>query len=201
LFNEEYGIGCALTVIPMQGWRRSMRYDQTGLRWINPSPNMKSPAAALLYPGLGVLETTNLSVARGTDRAFLAYGAPWVDARSLLKNLSPREIPGIAFEECSFIPPAAGHPYRNRLCHGVCVSSIDQDRLDPVLAGLNLVQAFHQVHPGRFKARPGFASEIGDRQVWRLLTRERKSPIEVARLWDLPLKKFRDIREKYLLYP
>lgn len=200
LFNEAYGIGCELTVVPMQGWRRSMDYDRTGLSWINPSPNMKSPAAALLYPGLGVLETTNLSVARGTDKAFLAYGAPWVDARGLLRNLSLREIPGIAFEECSFTPTAAGHPYRDSLCHGVCVSGIDRDQFDPVLAGLHLVQAFYEVHPGRFKADAGFACEIGDRQAWRLLTRERRSPLEVARLWELPLTQFRNLREKYLLY-
>src|SRR5450631_3516122 len=76
LFNGEFGIGCDLTVVPMQGWRRSMYLDETGLAWVNPSPNMKSLNAALLYPGLGMLESTNLSVGRGTDTPFQLYGAP-----------------------------------------------------------------------------------------------------------------------------
>jgi uncharacterized protein YbbC (DUF1343 family) len=200
LFNTEYGINCQLTVVPMQGWQRSMYQDQTGLAWINPSPNMKSLTAALLYPGPGTLETTSLSVGRGTDRAFLAYGAPWVDAAAVIKNLSRRKIPGIKFEACSFVPTAPGFSYRGRTCNGVCVTELDRERLDPVLVGLHLVQAFYETHPWRFKAYEGFSTEVGDRETWSLLTKGKQSPEAVLGRWIVDLARFRGVRERYLLY-
>jgi len=200
LFNTEYGIGCTLTVIPMRGWLRSMYYDQTGLTWINPSPNMKSPDAALLYPGPGTLETTSLSVGRGTDRAFLAYGAPWVDAGAVVKNLSLRNIPGIRFEACSFVPTTPGFSYRGATCYGVCLTGLDRELLDPVQAGLHLVQAFHETHPQRFKAYEGFATEVGDREAWGSLTKSRMTPEKVLERWDGALERFREMRKRYLIY-
>ena len=200
LFNTEYGIGCALTVIPMRGWQRSMYYDQTGLAWINPSPNMKSLDAAILYPGMGTLETTSLSVGRGTDRSFLAYGAPWVDAAAVVKNLSLRKIPGIRFEACSFVPTALGFSYRGATCYGVCITGLDRKRLDPVQAGLHLVQAFHETHPQRFKAYEGFATEVGDREAWGLLTEKKMSPEAVLERWSTDLLRFSNVRDRYLLY-
>jgi uncharacterized protein YbbC (DUF1343 family) len=200
LFNVEFGISCNLTVIPMQGWRRSMYYDQTGLEWIDPSPNMKSLNAALLYPGPGTLETTSLSVGRGTDRAFLAYGAPWVDAGAVVKNLSRRTIPGIRFEPCSFVPTTPGFSYRGTTCYGVCVTELDRERLDPVQAGLHLAQAFYETHPQRFKAYGGFATEVGDREAWGLLTKGNMKPEKLLERWDGELKRFREMRTRYLIY-
>jgi uncharacterized protein YbbC (DUF1343 family) len=200
LFNSEYGIGCDLTVIPLQGWLRSMYYDQTGLAWINPSPNMKNLNAAIVYPGPGTLETTSLSVGRGTDRAFLAYGAPWVDASAVVKNLSARNIPGIQFEACSFVPTTPGFSYRGTTCYGVCLNIKDRERLDPVLAGLHLVQAFYETHPHRFRAYEGFATETGDREAWRLLTKGKMSPEDVHKRWNADLKRFMKIRDQFLLY-
>jgi uncharacterized protein YbbC (DUF1343 family) len=200
LFNTEYGINCQLTVIPMQGWHRSMYQDQTGLAWINPSPNMKSLTAALLYPGPGTLETTSLSVGRGTDRAFMAYGAPWVDAAAVIKNLSKRKIPGIKFEACSFVPTAPGFSYRGRTCNGVCVTEQDREQFDPILAGLHLVQAFYETHPRSFKAYEGFSTEVGDREAWSLLTKGKQSPEAVLGRWRADLVRFMIVRERYLLY-
>lgn len=200
LFNEEYGIGCALTVIPMQGWQRSMYFDQTGLTWINPSPNMKSLAAAMLYPGPGILETANLSVGRGTSRPFEIYGAPWVNAAAVLRNLKSCTIPGVSFTSTEFVPTAAGHPYRGKICYGVSVIITDRDQFDPVLTGLHLVQAFYETHPQRFKAYEGFATEVGDREAWGLLTRTGMSPDAVAGRWTEGVQRFRKLREQYLLY-
>jgi uncharacterized protein YbbC (DUF1343 family) len=200
LFNGEFGIGCDLTVIPMQGWRRFMYYDQTGLPWVNPSPNMKSLNAAILYPGPGTLETTSLSVGRGTDRAFLAYGAPWVDAGAVVKNLSKRNIPGIRFEACSFIPTTPGFSYKGATCYGICLAVTDRDRLDPVQTGLYMVQAFYETHPQRFKAYEGFATEVGDREAWRLLAKSRMTPEKVLERWEGELQRFREIRKRYLIY-
>jgi uncharacterized protein YbbC (DUF1343 family) len=200
LFNSEYGIGCNLTVIPMQGWLRSMYYDQTGLAWVNPSPNMKSLDAALLYPGPGTLETTNLSVGRGTDRAFQVYGAPWVNSAALLKNLSTRVIPGISFAAAEFVPTAAGHPYRGKTCYGVSLLITDRGRFEPVLAGFHMVQALYETHPQYFMAYNGFATEVGDKEAWRLLTRMRMSPDAVLGRWEEGLRRFMVLREPYLLY-
>lgn len=200
LFNGEYGIGCDLTVIPLQGWRRSMYYDQTGLTWINPSPNMRSVSAALVYPGPGTLETTSLSVGRGTDSAFMAYGAPWVDSRAVVRNLSERNLPGIRFESCSFIPTAPGFSHWGATCHGVCLSVLDRERIDPVQAGLHLAQAFYETHPQRFKAYEGFATEVGDRDAWWLLTKGSVKPEMVLERWNAALQRFMVIRKRYLIY-
>jgi uncharacterized protein YbbC (DUF1343 family) len=200
LFNTEYGIGCALTVVPMRGWQRSMYYDQTGLAWVNPSPNMKSLDAALLYPGPGTLETTSLSVGRGTDRAFLAYGAPWVDAAGVVKNLSARNIPGIQFEACSFVPTTPGFSYKGATCYGVCLDVLDRERLDPVLAGLHMAQAFHETHPQRFKAYEGFSTEVGDREAWGVLAKGQARPEILLERWGVKLDSFREVRKRYLMY-
>ncbi|QEM69524.1 DUF1343 domain-containing protein [Geobacter sp. FeAm09] len=200
LFNTEFGIGCRLTVVPMQGWRRAMYYDATGLPWVNPSPNMKSLTAAILYPGPGTLETADLSVGRGTDRSFLAYGAPWVDGAAVARNLAARTIPGIRFAPCSFVPTAAGHPYRGKHCSGVCVTALDRDRLDPPLAGLHLAQAFYETYPGKFKVYEGFGTEVGDREAWPLLRQKGVTPRDVVRRWDRELERFKVVRSGYLLY-
>jgi uncharacterized protein YbbC (DUF1343 family) len=200
MFNNEYGIGCNLTVIPMQGWRRSMYFDDTGLTWVNPSPNMKSQSAAILYPGFGILEAANLSVGRGTAHPFEMYGAPWVDSAPVIHNLSARTTPGVTFEPCVFIPTAAGHQYRGETCHGICISSIDRSRLDPVLAGLHLLQAFYEVHPTRFKGGKGFAVMVGDDDVLGFLTEQKKSPEYTVHRWKDDLERFKKAREAYLLY-
>jgi uncharacterized protein YbbC (DUF1343 family) len=177
-----------------------MYADQTGLAWINPSPNMKSLNAALLYPGPGTLETTSLSVGRGSDRAFLAYGAPWVDAGAVEKNLSARKIPGIPFEVCSCVPTAAGFSYKGKRCYGVCVSALDRERFDPVQAGLHLAQAFYETHPRFFNAYGGFATEVGDREAWGLLTKGHAKPEILLKRWSVGLDSFREVRKRYLLY-
>lgn len=200
LFNVEFGINCDLTVVPMSGWQRSMYYDQTGLAWIDPSPNMRNLDAAILYPGLGILESTNLSVGRGAAHPFQMFGAPWVDGAAVARNLGARHIPGISFTPCRFMPASGSHPYGGRRCSGVCVTVIDRERLDPIQAGLHLVQAFSETQPERFTSQGGFAVEVGDKDVWELLTRKGKQPEEVSGRWKQMDKHFREIREQYLLY-
>ena len=200
LFKGEFGISCSLVVVPMQGWSRNMLLDDTGLKWINPSPNMKSLDAALLYPGLGILETTSLSVGRGTERPFQSYGAPWVNPTALLDNLSRRTIPGLSFTGHSFTPTATGHSHRGKTCYGVKASVTDWEKLDPITAGMHLLQAFYETHPERFRSTSGFATEIGDEEAWGLLTERRLTPGKVAGRWEAGLEKFRKLRESYLIY-
>jgi uncharacterized protein YbbC (DUF1343 family) len=200
LFNVEFGIGCNLIIIPMQGWQRGMSQDATGLVWVNPSPNMKSLDAAILYPGLGILEATNLSVGRGTDRPFQMYGAPWVSAGAVIANLARREIPGLSFAQCNFVPTAPGHPYKGKTCFGVSVTISGRGKLDPILAGLDMVQAFYETHSDRFRPCDGFAAQVGDKDAWAFLTSKRMKPEKVADRWNGELDRFRKVRERYLMY-
>ncbi|HLE00395.1 MAG TPA: DUF1343 domain-containing protein [Bdellovibrionota bacterium] len=200
MFNDHFGIGCELEVVPMQRWTRNLLFDQTGLPWANPSPNMKTLNGAIFYPGLGVAETTSLSVGRGTSRPFEVYGAPYINSAKLLDNLSKRNIPGIRFEAISFIPTALYHPYKDQLCHGVAASITDRDQLDSVLAGLNLIQAFYETHPRQFTPTSGFKVEVGDRDIWNLLTSRKLTPEQIVLRWQNNLDNFKRIRAKYLLY-
>lgn len=200
LFNDEFDIGCDLYVMPMQGWQRGMYMDETGMDWINPSPNMRSLESALIYPGLGILESTNISVGRGTDQPFRLYGAPWVDAKALLADLEDRRIPGVDFEQCSFVPNAPGHPYKGTTCFGVRVKVTDRERFDPILTGLHLVQALAETNPKKFFPKSGFDVEVGDKDVWGLLTNGHMAPQAVMERWSGELKRFSEVRESYLLY-
>lgn len=200
LFNGEFGIGCDLRVIPMQGWQRGMYLDETGLEWINPSPNMRSLEAALLYPGLGILESSNISVGRGTEQPFSQYGAPWVDAKALLANLEQRRIPGVEFAQCSFVPLGSGHPYKGKTCFGVSVTVIDRDLFDPVLTGMHLLQALAATHPKHFFPDSGFDVQVGDSEVWGLLTTGHMTPQAVMERWREDLRRFGELRGRYLLY-
>lgn len=200
MFNEHFKIGCDLTVIPMKNWKRWMYLDQTGLVWVNPSPNMKTLNGAILYPGLGIAETTRLSCGRGTDRPFEMYGAPYVDKQKLMENLSKRNTPGVRFIPYSFIPTAKYHKFKDELCHGVFAIIYDRDKLDSVTAGLHMLQALHENNPEEHKDLGGFKTETGDTQTWELLMVQKKTPEQIVEKWKPGIEKFKKIREKYLLY-
>ena len=200
MFNDHFGIGCKLDVAPLKNWKRWMYYDQTGLLWVHPSPNMKTLNGAILYPGLGIAETTRLSCGRGTDRPFEMYGAPYIDKHKVVEKLSERDIPGIRFVPHSFIPTAKWHKFRGELCHGVFAIITDRDRLDSVTAGLHMIQVIHSCHPKEHKDLGGFKTETGDKQTWELLNVQKMSPEKIVEGWNKEIKKFRKIRKKYLLY-
>src|SRR5262249_46950024 len=121
--NETHALGCDLTVVPMQGWRRAMRWEDTGLPWVAPSPNMPTPDTARVYPGGCLIEGPNLSEGRGTTRPFELVGAPFLDGRRLATALGRRALPGVAFRPAVFRP--AFHKYRGQLCGGVQVHVTD----------------------------------------------------------------------------
>jgi uncharacterized protein YbbC (DUF1343 family) len=141
-YNEELGIGARLHVVPMRGWRRAMWYDDTGLAWVRPSPNMPSLASALVYPALVPFEGTNLSVGRGTDAPFQRLGAPWMDARRTVALLAEREIPGVRFERERFTPRAPGdRKYDGRDVPGIRIVVTDRERLHTGRLGAALLWA------------------------------------------------------------
>jgi uncharacterized protein YbbC (DUF1343 family) len=199
LFNDHFKIGCDLEVVKMRNWDRRMYFDETGLLWVNPSPNMKTMNGAIFYPGLGALENTEISVGRGTDRPFEMYGAPGFDSEKIVKNLAKRNIPGIRFVPYSFIPTAPYHIFKDQVCYGVYAIMLDRDKLDSVLAGLHLAQAFYETHPDKYKAPHGL-NMTGDKNAWDLLTKEKITPEQLIERWKPELEKFMEVRKKYLLY-
>jgi uncharacterized protein YbbC (DUF1343 family) len=197
LINAEAKINANLQVVSMEGWKRDMLWNDTNLPWVNPSPNMKDPTAALLYPGFGPLEATNLSVARGTDKPFHKYGAPWLDSGAVLKNLP--NLPGLHFSATSFIPSAVGHTYYGKQCNGTEVTITDLKTANLPLAGLYLVRAIQQAHPKQYHAAGGFYGMLGDNQAWKML-RDGASPEQVMARWQGGIEQFKKLRETYLLY-
>ena len=197
LLNRERRIGADLQVIPMQGWRRSMLFDETGLRWINPSPNMKSLAGALLYPGIGLLETTNLSVGRGTDRPFQRVGAPFIDGPALAAALSAEPLPGVRFSEARFTPSAS--VYAGLACGGVEVIIEDRTRLQPVRVGLAIARKLRLLYPSQWKAGSLNVLLAHAPAHGALLRGDSVDAIEA--LYGPGLSAFAAVRSRYLLYP
>lgn len=145
LFNAELELGLDLLVVPCEGWRRADAFEATGLEWVNPSPNMRSLTQAFLYPGIGLLETTNVSVGRGTDTPFEVLGAPWIDGPALAAALAARRIPGVAFVPVSFTP--ASSTFQGERCGGVNVVITDRAAFEPVRTGLEIAAALRRLHP------------------------------------------------------
>ncbi len=199
LFNEEYGIGCDLTVVPMKGWKRSMYFDDTGLTWVPTSPNMRTLDGAICYPGIGVLEGTRMSCGRGTNRPFEIYGAPFFDGDWITEHLNSKGIPGVLFAPVSFTPSAKGHKFEGERCHGVRVTLTDRDVFDPILIGLHFIQTVYRHHPEDYRREDRFATLIGDPAVWEELTLGGISPEAIIERWQPELENFRQIREKSLI--
>ena len=202
LFNADYRIGADLEVVAMEGWKRSMHFDETGLPWINPSPNMRSLPAAIAYPGLGALEGTNLSVGRGTGRAFVLYGAPWIDAKRLCADLEARKLAGATFKEAAFTPRLeAGfpkYPYTDEECRGFELEITDRVAFRPVAASLHVLDALRRLHPDRLQFSKACAM-IGLRSIEEDV-KAGKAPAEIEKAWQPDLERFRAAREKQLLY-
>jgi uncharacterized protein YbbC (DUF1343 family) len=203
LYNADYGIGADLEVVPMEGWKRSMYFDETGLPWINPSPNMRSLPAAIAYPGLGALEGTNLSVGRGTGRAFVLYGAPWVDAKRLCAELEGRKLAGVRWKEAAFTPRLeAGfprYPHTDEECRGFELEITDRAAFRPVRASLHALDALWRLHPDRLKFSRA-AAMIGLRSIEEDV-KAGKPPAEIEAGWEKGLEAFRALRRKALIYP
>src|SRR5262245_25184798 len=181
----------------MKYWRRNDWFDATGLSWANPSPNMRNLVAATVYPGIGAIEGTNISVGRGTDTPFEQLGAPWVDARALASALNARSLPGIRFYPVSFTP-SAGAKFGGQLCHGVFLVVTDRDRLRPVRVGLEIASALTRLHGAAFKLEDAarlFGSSAALQRV-----RAGDDPAAIAASWAADEAAWRLMRAKYLLY-
>jgi uncharacterized protein YbbC (DUF1343 family)/CubicO group peptidase (beta-lactamase class C family) len=196
LFNVERKIGARLKVVAMQGWQRGDWFDSAGITWTNPSPNLRSVNAATLYPGVGLVERTNVSVGRGTDTPFEIIGAPWIDARALAAFLNARLIPGVRFVPVSFTPTA--DPYANQRCNGVNMIVTERNALDSPELGIELVSALHTLYPNGWKITR-FLELLANRAVFDAVA-SADDPRHIAAEWREELERFMQVRAKYLLY-
>jgi uncharacterized protein YbbC (DUF1343 family)/CubicO group peptidase (beta-lactamase class C family) len=196
LFNGENRIGAALTVVPMKNWDRSRWFDETGLPWINPSPNMRNLLQATLYPGVGAIEYSNVSVGRGTDTPFEQIGAPWIDGVRLAETLNGRAIPGVRFYPVRFTPVSS--KYAKEECQGVFIVVTDRAALRPVRLGVELASALHRLYGAKYELEPA-ERLFGSRDV---VTRIRagEDPAAIVGSWAAAEARWRLLRAKYLLY-
>lgn len=196
LFNSERKIGADLTVIKMEGWRRADFFDGASLTWVNPSPNMRSLTEALLYPGIGLLETTNLSVGRGTDTPFEVIGAPWIDGQRLSDALNRAGLAGVRFVPVKFTPKSS--KFINEECSGVNIVITDRGSFRPVATGVEIAYQLNRLYPGTWKT-DDYIRLLANRAALAAL-KEGKSPSEIAETWQAGLADFARIRKNYLLY-
>ncbi len=193
-------IRAQLTVVPMRNWKRKEFFDETGLKWINPSPNMQSPNAATLYPGIGLTESTNISVGRGSDKPYEHIGAPFINAQELADYLNARKIPGIHFSPTSFaVADDVNHyPSHGSTIPGIAFTVTDRNVLDSPEMGVELLSALHHLYPQFLLAKA--AHLMANVDTMRALTNG-DDPRKIAEGWEADLAAFKQRRQAYLLYP
>ena len=196
-FNQQRQLNAPLTVVALQGWQRGDWFDSTGLTWINPSPNLRDLEEATLYPALGLVESTNISVGRGTDTPFENFGAPWIEGRALAQFLNHRFLPGLRFFPADFTPQKP-YPYAGELCHGVRVLLTDRNVLDAPELGLEIASALHRLYPEKFQLEK-MKTNLANQSVLDDLAAGH-DPQRIAESWRSALDAFEQERQKVLLY-
>src|SRR5579871_3661245 len=196
MFNAERGIHAKLTVVPMEGWQRGDWFDSTGLAWVNPSPNLRSVTEAALYPGVALIEGTNVSVGRGTDTPFEVVGAPWIKSRELAAYLNARGIAGVRFVPVTFTPTSSN--YSGPACQGVNILLTDRNGLDAPELGMELAAALRKLYPGDYKMERMAELLVNQAAYDGLVAGE--DPRRIAQDWQDGLEKFEAVRKKYLMY-
>ena len=196
MFNGENHLGAKLHVIKMQGWQRTDWYDETGLAWVNPSPNLRNATEEVLYPGVAMVEGANVSVGRGTDTPFEILGAPWMVSHDLAAYLNARNIQGVRFLPVDFKPSSSS--FANQVCHGVQILLIDRQALDSPALGLEIAHALRKLYPNVFDLDKTLPL-IGARWVLKAIAAGEDSS-RIVFEWQEPLEQFRAVRSKYLLY-
>jgi SSS family transporter len=197
--NIQVPIRAQLTVVAMQNWTRRQYFDDTGLKWINPSPNLRSPAANVLYPGVELLQPTNVSVGRGTEMPFEHIGAPYIDSLQLVAYLTARKIPGISFAATSFavVEDSNHYPSHGKTIPGVAFTVTDRGVLDAPELGIELISALHHLYPEFTMSKADFL--IANVDTMRALANQ-DDPRKIAAGWAADLAAFEKRRREYLLY-
>lgn len=194
-----------LTIIELKNWKRNYYFDDCKLQWINPSPNIKNLETAFIYPGTCLIEGTNISEGRGTENPFLTIGAPFVNSFELIKEMNKLNIDGLELLPVKFSPTeikgiAANPKYNNQLCNGIFIKIKDRQKLQSVKFGVKLIYALHKLYPDEFKFYDSSFDKLsGDKRIREMII-EGYKPDEIINSWKKEIKKFEEIRSKYLLY-
>ena len=196
LYKAERGLDVELVVVKCEGWKRSDYWDATGLQWTNPSPNMRSLAQALNYPGVGLIEFTNVSVGRGTDTPFEVLGAPYIDGRTLAYYLNARQMPGVRFIPIRFTPAAS--KFAGESCGGINIVVTDRVKFQPVRAGIEIALAMRALYLEEWQASRYLTLLANRAAMDGLLAGEDYATI--SKRWTPDLKAFQKAREAFLLY-
>jgi uncharacterized protein YbbC (DUF1343 family) len=194
-----------LKVVEMTGWKRAMWFDETGLEWVAPSPNMRTLATATVYPGTCLVEATNLSEGRGTDRPFEEIGGPGIDPEVAAGKLNDLKLPGVRFKPASFTPRAgeAAGPkpkHKDKLCGGVSVEVTDRKAFRPVSTGLAVIRVFSGLAPDKFQMQDGFMDRLLGSDVMRTRFQEGEPIEKVLAINGADFEEYLKLRRKYILY-
>ena len=196
MFNAERGINAKLTVVPMDGWERGDWFDSTGLMWVNPSPNLRSVIEEALYPGVALIEGTNISVGRGTDSPFELVGAPWIKSKEFAAYMNTRGIGGLRFVPVTFTP--ASSVYSGQPCQGLNIIVTDRNGFDAPELGIELAAALHKLYPNDWKIEKMQQLLVNQSAYDALMAGQ--DPRRIAQEWQDALAKFEAVRLKYLIY-
>ena len=196
MFRAELKLDVDLEIIQVEGWKRNQMFDQTGLLWTNPSPNMRSLTQAILYPGVGLLEITNVSVGRGTDTPFEVVGAPWIEARQFAAHLNNAGLGGVRFVPVRFVP--ASSKYTNETCNGVNIIVTDRARFHPLSTGIQLMCSLKALH-GEEWDRKNLNTLLCSRKTVEAVEAGR-SVNDIEPLWAEELARFLNRRRRFLRY-
>lgn len=206
-YNGKYAIGCDLEVIPMVGWKRDFFFDQTGLPWAMPSPNMPTLDTALVYPGQVLLEGSKVSEGRGTTRPFEIFGAPYFDTQSIIDNIEKDSLPGMVLRKIRFTPTF--NKFANQICNGFQIHVTDRDIFMPYEASLSIMGSVARTHGQDFELFDGPYEYVFDKRPMDVITGDRKitdavlsgaSIKELKSDWTKDLKEFEKERKRFLLY-
>jgi len=196
LFNTEKHIDCELHVIAMKNWHRKYFYQNTGVRWIPPSPNLRSLDAAILYPGLEILQSAKVSVGRGTESPFEEFGAPWLNGQEVADDLNARNLPGVRFKNQPYVPVSG--LYAGQHCGGVSIRVTDRAAVRSMRVGLEIASVLEKSYPNKFDLAKTIVLLGNDATVQQL---KDGVPVEqIIASWSAALEAFEELRQKYFLY-
>ena len=200
MYNAEQRIGAELTVVPVEGWRRGTWWDQTGLPWVNPSPNIRRLEAAIHYPGTVFFEAINVSEGRGTDLPFEQIGAPWLKNTDVVAAMNAMRLPGIRFETVAFRVAESANKYPGQLLNGVRFILTDRDAYRPLATSLLMIDLIRRLHPDQFQWADSTIERHGGTARLRRAIESGTLP-ELLREWERDQAAFREKRAPYLIYP
>ncbi|MBI1931544.1 MAG: DUF1343 domain-containing protein [Ignavibacteriales bacterium] len=194
-----------LTIIKMKNWKREFYFDDCNLKWINPSPNIPNLETAVIYPGLCLIEGTNISEGRGTYSPFVLIGSPYINSNEVINEINKFDVTGLKFKDTTFtpveIPNMSSNPkYKNEKCNGILIKTTDRNKINPIEISVKLIYTFHKLYPEKFSFRESSIDRLWGSNNFRENILSGKTPNEIIELYQTKLNEFKKIREKYLLY-